>query len=432
MNTTAIPTAEALPQQRRSVLGRPIPLSSIALLLCSFTLAHPQPPSQQDSQAQSPSPAAQLTATAPPVQPRIEPLPPPPATPASTRRTAHTTLHLDAAADWTPTGIEALPGDTLTFTATGTLTFSDGHTATPEGLPRGWRDMLRSFPVDTAPAAALIGRIGITDAAVPFLIGTATTQTATQSGPIYVRANVSTQAPATGSFTLRIQSTPSSTNTATAAPPTPAELQASSLTALDTLPRRVTDAAGTPGDALNFALIGTEDDLRSAFTRSGWVAVDPDPNTAILHGLLNTLQHKPYVELPMSTLYLFQRPQDLAFARASAIRVVTERHHLRCWKTELKIDGRPLWIGAATHDTGLESDDRNGNLTHRIAPEIDEERDFLRDTFRSSGSFQTGAYLTPSTPVREAHTATGGSFRTDGRLLVLALRPSTVKATTTP
>ena len=359
-------------------------------------------------------------------------------------------MHVDASADWTDTAIPVLAGDTLTFKATGQIALA-GHTLGPEGMLRGWRDMLRRFPVDTANAGALVARIGDSAAAVPFAIGTASTVTATQTGTLFLRVNSSAELPATGSFTVDLRVSPAASAATAQAParqgtrgndasrgngaaesmrsaahivPGTVSLPFAELTpaTLDALPRRVADSSGEPGDAINFAMVGTEQQVRDAFAHSGWITVDTDTASAVVHGLLNTLEHKPYVEVPMSTLYLFNRSQDLSFARASAIAVAADRHHLRCWRTGETVGGVPLWVGAATHDIGFERDGRNGRITHRIAPEIDQERDFLRDSFQGSGSAAAVAYFTPVDPVREARTATGGSFTTDGRVLLLQLR----------
>lgn len=338
---------------------------------------------------------------------------------AKHKESAQITVNADAA-DWTDTGLLVLAGDTLTFTASGAITLG-GHTLTPDGAPRGWRDMLRRFPVDTADAGTLVGRISNSAAAVPFAIGAQATVPAPQSGTLFLRVNASRKAPATGTVNVKFRLTPAtatSTTSSFAANP----FAALKLPTLDALPLRVADRDGNPGDAVNFALLGTEQQVRTALSRAGWVEVDADTSAALVHGLLNTLQHKPYVEVPMSTLYLFGRAQDLSFARASAITVATERHHLRCWNSGVTVAGVPLWIGASTHDIGLERDQRNGQMTHRIAPEIDLERDFLRDTFAQSGAAAAFAYFTPLHPVRSAHTATGGSFTSDGRLLLAQLR----------
>lgn len=124
----------------------------------------------------------------------------------------------------------------------------------------------------------------------------------------------------------------------------------------------------------------------------------------------------------MSTLFLFGRPQDLSFARGDPLMVAAERHHLRVWQTKQMVGGSPLWVGSATHDIGFAKDQRNGNVTHKIDPKIDDEREFLLQSFDATGVFSSAAYVTPENPLLEARTATGGRFRSDGRILVTALR----------
>ena len=71
--------------------------------------------------------------------------------------------------DWIDTGIPLNAGDTLHESASGTLTFADGHTAQADGGKALWRDLLREYPLPTAPAGALIGRVGSSEASVPEL-----------------------------------------------------------------------------------------------------------------------------------------------------------------------------------------------------------------------------------------------------------------------
>jgi len=190
------------------------------------------------------------------------------------------------------------------------------------------------------------------------------------------------------------------------------------------IPRRVTDRAtegGNPGDMVNFALVGTEEQVVAAFKAAGWTHVDKNVQEAILNGLIKTLNKESYTEMPMSTLYLFGRPQDLSYARADPLMVAAERHHLRVWKTEKMVGGRPLWVGSATHDIGFEKDERNGGVTHKIDPEVDKERDYLMQSFDATGAFSSAAYVTPANALQEARTATGGSFHSDGRIVVMDL-----------
>jgi len=101
--------------------------------------------------------------------------------------------------------------------------------------------------------------------------------------------------------------------------------------------------------------------------------------------------------------------------------VVATRHHLRLWKSNLTEDGQPVWVGAATHDTGFERDQRNGDLTHSIDPNVDLEREFVGRTLEGTGHVAQRFSASPSDPVKQADTATGGHFFSNGDVLVLWL-----------
>ena len=80
-----------------------------------------------------------------------------------------------------------------------------------------------------------------------------------------------------------------------------------------------------------------------------------------------------------------------------------------------------VWVGAATHDVGFERDHRNDGITHRIDPNVDAEREFVEQTLTGTGMVQAFTYFLPDQAIREATTATGGDFYSDGRVLALKL-----------
>jgi hypothetical protein len=123
----------------------------------------------------------------------------------------------------------------------------------------------------------------------------------------------------------------------------------------------------------------------------------------------------------MSVLYLFDRPQDYGWAHAEPIKVVETRNHLRIWKAPFTPNGQTVWVGAATHDIGFERDQRNNGLTHKIDPDIDLERDYVEKTLAGTGQVSELMYFLPKSPLQEAKTATGGTFHSDGRVLILQL-----------
>jgi riboflavin biosynthesis pyrimidine reductase len=192
---------------------------------------------------------------------------------------------------------------------------------------------------------------------------------------------------------------------------------------LDRIPRRVVDAQGNPGDNTNFVVLGDEKKVIATFEAAGWVQVDRDRNDAILHGVLSVLNKEAYVELPMSELTLFGRVQDYGLAHAEPIAVVAQRHHLRLWKAPFTVEGQELWVGAATHDIGFDRDQRNNGVTHKIDPDVDLEREFVGQSLDETGLVAGLSYLVPSQPSKEARTATGATFHSDGRLLVIQLAP---------
>ena len=321
--------------------------------------------------------------------------------------------------DWTDTGVEVTPADHLNFTATGDLTLADGRTAPPDGLTRGWRDLIRVYPLNSANSGALIGRIGNEAAAVPFLIGASKDMDVSATGHLYLRLNLSSDLSGTGNITVKMKLSSQPAQKTVSAPDL-ANLLSPQLFA--NIPRRVGDLQGNPGDMVNFALIGTEDQVTKAFASAGWVQVDKTTQDAVVHGLISTLSHAAYTEMPMSTLYLFGRSQDLSFARATPLEVAAIRHHLRVWKTTEMVGGEPLWVGSATHDNGFEKDQRNwrSHPPHRCQCRPG-ARLSGAELFGGRGSGRRGLRAA-SNPLTTAKTATGGSFESDGRIVVMDLK----------
>ena len=85
--------------------------------------------------------------------------------------------------------------------------------------------------------------------------------------------------------------------------------------------------------------------------------------------------------------------------------------------------GRPLWLGAATYDSGIEFSHTTGLITHHIAPTIDAERHkLLRDLVRwglVGQLFQIDHFHQHLS----GRNGEGDPYATDGRLLVAVLLP---------
>jgi hypothetical protein len=337
------------------------------------------------------------------------------------------TFEVSGSKQWMDTNIDLRSGEKLQITAEGTIICAKGNQFGPEGLPRGYADLIHQYPVPNGGHGELIGRLGSGDTVEAFEIGTNVTYTAPVAGRLFLGINQSMKdaAGATGSFQVKIKVLNEGLSAADAMvaggpPETPMPLITPAL--LDSIPRRVSDQNHSPGDMVNILIVGTEDEMVKAFTTAAWVKVDKSVENAVVSGLLDTLEKKDYLTMPMSTLYLFDRPQDYGFAHAEPVRVVMARNHLRVWKSTHLVDGRPLWCVAATHDIGFERDQRNNGVTHKIDPAIDGEREYVNQTLSGTGLVEARGHVVPTNPVTEARTATGGGFHSDGRLLVLVLK----------
>jgi hypothetical protein len=188
------------------------------------------------------------------------------------------------------------------------------------------------------------------------------------------------------------------------------------------LPPRVLNGEGREGDMLNVIFVAKEDDLQEVFARAGWVKVEKSKPQIIWHLLW---QRTRYMKLPMDRLYLFGRAQDYSYALPDPNSIVARRHHLRIWRTGREVDGVPLWVGAATHDVGIEFVRKKLWVFHRIDPNVDAERDFIARNLEDTQQLIRKEYVRSAVGVSGAETATGQAYYSDNRMLLIGLAPGT-------
>jgi len=353
----------------------------------------------------------------------------PPQSTATAVQTSYT-VQVDASKGWADTKVDVRGGEKLKLSAEGTVTYTQKNKSFgPSGITRSYADLIHQYAVPNGAHGELIGRLGTGDMGEAFEVGDGVTYTAPIAARLYLGINQSVKdaADATGSFQVKIEVLEQGSATGIGGP---AESTISGITAdlLESLPRRVSDPQHNPGDMVNVLLIGNEEDVVKVFTTGGWVKVDKSVESTVMAGLLDTMEKKDYLTMPMSVLYLFDRPQDYGFAHAEPVRVVMSRNHLRVWKSPYQVSGRPLWCIAATHDIGFERDQRNNGVTHKIDPAIDGEREYVNETLSATGLVVARGHVTPKDALTTAKTATGGEFHSDGRILVLSLKGSDAEA----
>jgi hypothetical protein len=162
---------------------------------------------------------------------------------------------------------------------------------------------------------------------------------------------------------------------------------------------------GLPADPVNIILIGTPEELLSAFAAAGWHKADSLTLQSAGKMIGSLVFNRPYLQAPFSNLYLFGRNQDYGFQQAVG-NSARKRHHIRFWaanidpQTEIgnlrywikkhPVDPKvsTIWVGAGSEDIGLGLKKLSYQISHRTHKEIDNERDYIIDCLRKNGSIQ--------------------------------------------
>jgi hypothetical protein len=188
--------------------------------------------------------------------------------------------------------------------------------------------------------------------------------------------------------------------------------------ALARSPRHTTTAQGRQGDAINVAFIGTEEELHRMFAAAGWYAADPITLKTSVRIAADVVLRKPYAHAPVSDLFVWGRKQDAAFEQPVGDSP-KQRHHVRFWcSPELDRNGEPLWLGAATYDERVELSRTTGGITHKISPEIDNERNKLVTDAARAGVLDGYYWVDPFHRDPQGRNGGGDPYVTDRRLAV--------------
>jgi len=183
---------------------------------------------------------------------------------------------------------------------------------------------------------------------------------------------------------------------------------------LDSLPARTRGGNGEPGDVLNVIVEGTEDQLLQAFSRADWVVASSGGLRRRVAAAGAVVLGKSDTHGPVSTQRLFDRVQDLAFERQGAN--ARRRHHVRMWAVD---STRTLWVGAASEDVGVYLTVVKPRVTHRIATDLNLERDLLARELEAGGCARRLGFVQIRGSPGSGKNASGEAFTADGRTTVV-------------
>lgn len=176
--------------------------------------------------------------------------------------------------------------------------------------------------------------------------------------------------------------------------------------------------SGAAGDPINILFVGRKDQIMQSFHRAGWLIPDPITTRSSMRIAMDSLAHRRYPTAPVSNLYVYGRVQDLAFEKPTTD--VQNRGHIRIWKTDEFIGGQPVWVGAATYDSGIELSSTNHLPTHHIIPTVDLERNTVGADLATTDLVRKEAYAALTPPIFFARNGGGDYYESDGNILVIS------------
>ena len=185
---------------------------------------------------------------------------------------------------------------------------------------------------------------------------------------------------------------------------------------LESLPREITRHNGRAADdMINVVFVGSREELNHAFAAAGWSSAERASARSYTHEYLAFSSMRSYATAPVSRLYYRGTLPDLVFQKS--LITISKRDHIRIWHYGL-VHGRDIWLGAATHDSGITFRASGFVFSHRIDPVLDLERATVVDDLSFAGcSTQVSFVEDPS----EVPHYGNGFVNTDGRLAVVSV-----------
>jgi hypothetical protein len=170
-------------------------------------------------------------------------------------------------------------------------------------------------------------------------------------------------------------------------------------------------------DTTNLMFLGSREQIESAFQAAGWSTAEKLNAKSKLETFRAVIEARGYKEAPVSVLLLEGRPPDLVFQKQN--NTFAKRHHIRIWRRPYNMNGKEVWVCAATHDIGIDFSQRDRTFIHRVDPEVDVERAKVVNDLLVTGKLQALSFVDRPEAPKSGQNATGDPFRTDGRMAAL-------------
>jgi undecaprenyl-diphosphatase len=174
---------------------------------------------------------------------------------------------------------------------------------------------------------------------------------------------------------------------------------------------------GEQQEPLSFIVIAKDaQQLADAMQKAGWYRADSANFSSVTKLAKSAILNENYPTAPMTPSFWNAKVHNLGFEKPTDTKTVRERHHVRFWQTQFKIDGNNIYVGTASQDIGVK-----WLVTHQIKPDIDTEREILFSDLKTTGAiadFQKEQFVEPTL----GENFSGDQFFTDGKTYLIILK----------
>jgi hypothetical protein len=175
-----------------------------------------------------------------------------------------------------------------------------------------------------------------------------------------------------------------------------------------------------PSDITTLMFIGSQEQLQGAFADAGWSQASKLGEKSKFETLRAIAEDRGYSEAPVSILYLDGHPPEMVFEKLN--NTFSKRHHLRIWLRPDRYQGRPAWVCAATHDTGIDFSAKDRTFIHKIDSQIDMERSKVVNDLLLTRKVQSLLLVDRPNVPQHGQNATGDGLDTDAKMAVVILK----------
>jgi LssY C-terminus len=187
------------------------------------------------------------------------------------------------------------------------------------------------------------------------------------------------------------------------------------------MPTRATSPSnGRPSDIVNLMFVGSREQIAGAFRAAGWSEAAPCNMHSRFSGVRAYVEGRSSNSFPMTRLLLNDADSDMSWQKD--LNDMSKRHHIRIWKQSETWDGQEVWVGAATRDIDFAYMHHGRAMTHRIDPNIDEEREKIANDLAFTSYVDVLDSVERDAIPGVTRNATGDLMNTDKKLAVLRFR----------